>query len=88
VISFSPESERWLDGLARTVAPGGTLVVGDIHGASTGMRRRKRTRALLPVRELNAQAREDVRAGLERRGFHFEAWSGYQFSWPLPQLMH
>ncbi len=88
VISFSPDPERWLDGLARTVAPGGTLVVGDIHGASHGMRERKRTRPLLPVRELNAQTREAVRAGLERRGFRFEAWSGYQLSWPLPQLMH
>jgi len=88
VISFSPDPERWLDGLARTVAPGGTLVVGDIHGASHGMRERKRTRPLLPVRELNAQTREAVRTGLERRGFQFQAWSGYQLSWPLPQLMH
>ena len=31
VVSFSPDVERWLDGLASTVEPGGTLIVGDIH---------------------------------------------------------
>ena len=77
-----------MDGLARTVAPGGTLVVGDIHGGSTGFRRRRRTKPLLPVRELSACRREDVRAGLEARGFTFDRWFGYQLSRPVPELMH
>jgi hypothetical protein len=43
---------------------------------------------LLPIRELNACRRELVRSGLERRGFVFEAWAGYQLTWPVPELMH
>lgn len=88
VISFSPDPERWLDGLARAVKPGGTLVVGDIHRESRGFRKRRGAKPLLPVRELNAKTREEVRAGLEQRGFKFERWAGYQLSWPIPQLMH
>jgi SAM-dependent methyltransferase len=88
VISFSPDSERWLDGLARAVKPGGILVVGDIHRESRGFRKRRGAKPLLPVRELNAKTRDEVRAGLEQRGFKFECWAGYQLSWPIPQLMH
>lgn len=88
VISFSPDPERWLDGLASTVAPGGTLVVGDIHRESRGFRARRRTKPLLPVREMNARTRDEVRAGLERRGLAFEGWAGYQLTRPVPQLMH
>ncbi|MEZ6004367.1 MAG: class I SAM-dependent methyltransferase [Planctomycetota bacterium] len=44
VISFSPDPEGWLDGLASTVAPGGLLVIGDIQGESAGFRKRRRTR--------------------------------------------
>ena len=88
VISFSPDPERWLDGLCETVRPGGTLVVGDINGGSRGFQRRRATKPLLPVRELNARTRDEVRAGLERRGFVFERWAGYQLTRPIPQLMH
>ena len=88
VISFSPDHEAWLDGLARTVAPGGTLVVGDIHGGSRGFQRRRRSKPLLPVRELSACTRDQVRAGLEARGFRFHRWFGYQLSRPVPELMH
>ena len=88
VVSFSPDVERWLDGLARTVAPGGRLVVGDIHRESRGFRRRRREKPVLPARELNAQLREDVRRGLEGRGFRFEEWCGYQLTSPVPQAMH
>jgi SAM-dependent methyltransferase len=88
VISFSPDPERWLDGLARSVAPGGTLVVGDVHAGSRGVRARRRRRPLLPVRELNAKRPEDVRAALERRGFRCEAGAGYQLTWPIPEAMH
>jgi SAM-dependent methyltransferase len=88
VISFSGERERWLDGLVATLAPGGTLVVGDIHRDSAGMRQRREERPLLPVREMNAAVREDVRARLEARGLRFEAWCGYQLSRPVPQLLH
>lgn len=88
VISFAPDSERWIDGLVRTVAPKGTLVIGDIHRDSRGMRERRATRPLLPVREMNAKTREEVRAMLEARGFAFEAWCGYQLTGAVPRLMH
>ncbi len=88
VASFSPDLERWLDGLASTVAPGGTLVVGDIHRGSRGFRARRRARPLLPVRELNAITRDEVRAGLERRGFRHQRSAGYQLTWPVPEAMH
>jgi len=88
VISFSPHPNRWLDGLARTVAPAGKLVVGDANRESKGMRERRETKPLLPVREMNAQTREEVREGLEERGFAFEDWAGYQLSSPVPELMH
>lgn len=88
VVSFSPDPERWLDGVARTVAPGGTLVVGDIHHDSLGFARRRRSRALLPVRELNARTRAEIRRGLEARGFVHERSASYQLTWPVPQTMH
>lgn len=88
VASFAPELEPWLDGLARTVRPGGDLVVGDIHPHSRGFRRRRSERPLLPVRELNAHSREAVRAGLEKRGFRHVRFGAYQLTWPVPELMH
>lgn len=88
VWSFAPDAERWMDGLARTVAPGGTLVIGDIHRDSKGMRRRRATKSILPARELNAKTRDEARSALERRGFRFEAWAGYQLTRPVPELMH
>jgi len=88
VVSFAADRARWFDGLARTVAPGGTLVIGDIHPGSKGMRRRRREKPLLPIREMNGIRREEARAELERRGFRFEAWSGYQLSDPVPQWNH
>lgn len=88
VISFAGDRERWLDGLVRALAPQGTLVIGDINRASRGMHKRRRERTLLPVREMNACTREEVRAALERRGLAFERWSAYQLTHPVPQLMH
>ncbi len=88
VVSFARDRERWFDGLTRTVAPRGTLVIGDIHPGSKGMRRRRREKPLLPVREMNGMRREDARTALESRGFRFEAWSGYQLSDPVPQWNH
>jgi SAM-dependent methyltransferase len=88
VISFSPDAERWLDGLVRTLAPGATLVIGDLYPDSRGMRSRRRKRVLLPVRELNARTPADVRAGLERRGLVYETGAGYQLTSPMPQAMH
>ena len=55
VASFAPDLEAWLDGLARTVRPGGELVVGDLNPSSKGMRRRRHERPLLPSREMNGQ---------------------------------
>ncbi len=88
VISFAPDAERWLDGLAGTVASGGKLVIGDIHRESGGMRRRRATKPLLPAREMNAQTRGEVRAALERRGFVSEAEAGYQLTYPVPELAY
>ena len=88
VISFAFDRERWLDGLVKTLAPNATLVIGDIHRDSRGMQKRRKEKPLLPVREMNAATREEVRASLERRGLVFEAWSGYQLTWPMPQAMH
>lgn len=88
VISFAPDAERWLDGLASTLERGGTLVIADIHRGSRGMVRRRATRPLLPVREMNARTRDEVRAMLERRGFVFERASGYQLTYPVPELAH
>lgn len=88
VISFSGDTRAWLDGLVATLAPGAQLVIGDIHRDSTGMQRRRREKPLLPVREMNACVREDVRRELEARGLEFEAWCGYQLSRPVPELLH
>lgn len=88
VVSFARDRRRWFDGLAAGVEPGGTLVIGDIHPGSKGMRRRRREKPLLPIREMNGLGREDARAELERRGFRFQAWSGYQLSDPVPQWNH
>ena len=88
VISFARDRERWLDGLVRTIARGGTLVIGDIHRDSLGMQKRRREKPLLPLREMNAATREEVREALERRGLAFERWAGYQLTRPIPQLMH
>ncbi len=88
VISFAPDSEAWLDGLCKTVAPGGTLVIGDIQLESKGVQKRRRTHPLLPVRELNAQSAAWVRQGLEARGFEFVRGSAYQLTFPIPQIMH
>ncbi len=88
VVSFAPDVECWLDGVARAVAPGGTLVIGDIHRDSRGMRARRRSRPLLPVREMNAQVRADIRAALAQRGFAHERSAGYQLTFPLPQALH
>ena len=88
VISFSPDPQRFLDGLVRAVAPGGRLVIGDLQRESRGMRRRRERRVLLPIRELNAFTHQELRPELERRGLVFEAARGYQLSWPMPQFMH
>jgi SAM-dependent methyltransferase len=88
VISFSPDHERWADGLARTVAPGGALVVADINPDSRGMQWRRRAKPLLPARELNALTAQAMRALLEARGFTFQRGSFYQLTRPIPQAMH
>ncbi len=88
VLSFSPDQARFFDGLVRALAPGGTLVLGDLQRESRGMRKRRAARALLPIRELNARTPGEAALQLERRGLVVEAQRGYQFSWPLPQLLH
>jgi SAM-dependent methyltransferase len=88
VVSFSPDHERWLEGLVRAVKPGGLLVIGDIQRESHGMRRRRAERTLLPAREMNARTGQELRAALEKRGFVLEADAGYQLTWPVPQLAH
>ena len=88
VVSFSPDFERWMEGLARAPEPGGTLVVGDINPHSRGMRKRRRTKALLPIRELNGVPAARVRTWLEARGYRHRKTAGYQLTWPVPQAMH
>jgi SAM-dependent methyltransferase len=88
VVSFSPDFEAWMRGLTGTVEPGGTLVVGDLNPRSRGMRRRRATKPLIPVRELNARTSGDVRAWLQRAGFRHEGTGGYQLTFPVPELAH
>ncbi|MEM1448957.1 MAG: class I SAM-dependent methyltransferase [Planctomycetota bacterium] len=88
VVSFSPDVERWMDGLAAMLAPGADLIVGDINPTSQGFRRRRRRKPLLPVREMNARTREEIRAGLESRGFAHVRNGAYQLSRPVPEAMH
>jgi 2-polyprenyl-3-methyl-5-hydroxy-6-metoxy-1,4-benzoquinol methylase len=88
VVSFSPRIERWIEGLASTVRPGGTLVVGDIQRESRGMRLRRSRRPLLPAREMNALTGAEMSRLLERHGFRLEASAGYQLTWPVPQISH
>ncbi|HPF15038.1 MAG: class I SAM-dependent methyltransferase [Planctomycetes bacterium] len=88
VISFSPDPTAWIQGLVDTVAPGGTLVVGDIQAAAWGFKKRRRSHPLLPVRELNAKHHDEVRKALEAAGFQFLGGSGYQCTYPIPQLLH
>lgn len=86
VISFAPRVEPWLEGLDRCVAPGGQLVIGDVSPSSFGMRRRRRTRPLLPARELGARTALEVRARLEALGYVLRAAAGYQLTTPVPEL--
>jgi SAM-dependent methyltransferase len=88
VVSFSPDAERWADGLRAALRPAGTAIVGDLNPLSRGMRHRRASKALLPVRELNALPLERMRALLEARGLQLVASGGYQLTRPLPQVMH
>jgi 2-polyprenyl-3-methyl-5-hydroxy-6-metoxy-1,4-benzoquinol methylase len=88
VLSFSPDFDSWFDGLVRSVKPGGTLVIGDIFPNSKGFKKRRLTRPLLPVRELNGQTPEYARRRLEEHGFVWKCTSGYQLTYPIPEMMH
>ncbi len=88
VISFSPDPQAWVAGLLGTLAPGARLIVGDIHGGSWGFQRRRRNRPLLPVREMNAKDPAQVRQELESAGLRFLGGSGYQCTFPVPELTH
>lgn len=88
VVSFSPDFDAWFEGLARTVRPGGTLVIGDIQRTSRGMQRRRQRKPLLPARELNALTAQEARTRLEALGFRYHAGAGYQLTRPFPEAMH
>lgn len=88
VVSFSPDVETWMDGLMSTLAPGADLVIGDIHPHSGGFRRRRQRKPLLPVREMNARSREEIRLGLEARGMRHVQSGAYQLTRPIPEAMH
>ena len=88
VVSFSPDFERWMEGLVAAAKPGATLVVGDINPESRGMRKRRRTKAILPIRELNGVPAAKLRTWLEARGYKHRTSAGYQLTWPVPQAMH
>jgi 2-polyprenyl-3-methyl-5-hydroxy-6-metoxy-1,4-benzoquinol methylase len=87
VISFAPDPLAYLHGLDGLVAPGGLLVIGDIHPAGHGFRRRRRTHPLLPTRELNGLERASAERMLTAMGYRIEARRYYQLSYPVPQLM-
>ena len=87
VISFAPDADVYLDALDRMVEPGGRLVIGDINPRSSGFRRRRAERPLLPARELNGLAREDVAQRLEARGYRIDTRRFYQLTFPVPELM-
>lgn len=88
VLSFSPDLDSWFDGLAAAIKPGGTLIIGDINPSSRGFARRRASRPLLPVRELNGRPHSEVRERLEGLGFTHRATAGYQLSFPVPELMY
>lgn len=88
VVSFSPDVDRWLDGLVATLAPSADLVIGDINPHSRGFERRRRRKPLLPVRELNARPREEIRRALEARGLVHMRSGAYQLTRPIPEAMH
>jgi SAM-dependent methyltransferase len=88
VASFAPDIEAWLDGLVSTLRPGGTLVVGDVNRDSLGMRVRRASKPLLPIREMNARTGGDVRSLLEQRGLRLRQAAGYQLTSPVPKLQH
>lgn len=88
VVSFSPDVEAWIAGLAGTVALGGRLVVGDINPESRGMRKRRASKVLLPAREMNGRTAREIRERLERLGFRHRRTAGYQLTSPVPEAMH
>jgi len=88
VISFSPDPERFMNGIDRLVRNGGRLVIGDLNPRSRGFSRRRKHRLIIPVRELNGLTREDVIARLEMRGYTIEGRRYYQLTWPIPELGH
>jgi len=88
VLSFSPDLDSWFDGLARSIKPGGTLIIGDIDPGSRGFARRRGSRPLLPVRELNGRGPAEVRERLEAMGFKHQTTAGYQMTFPIPEMMH
>lgn len=88
VVSFSPDVPRWLDGLVATMAPGADLIIGDINPHSRGFERRRRRKPLLPVREMNARPREEIRRELEARGLVHLRSGAYQLTRPIPEAMH
>jgi SAM-dependent methyltransferase len=88
VVSFSPDVPRWLDGLVATLAPGADLIIGDINPHSRGFERRRRRKPLLPVREMNARPREEIRRELEARGLVHLRSGAYQLTRPIPEAMH
>jgi hypothetical protein len=63
-------------------------VIGDIQRDSRGFQRRKREKALLPARELNALTAQEARERLEDAGFRYQAGAGYQLTRPFPEAMH
>ncbi len=88
VVSFSPDFRRWFDGLSDTIAPGGTLVIGDLHRESKGMLARRARKPLLAAREMNALTREEAQGELEARGYKLVKSAGYQLTSPWPEAMH
>lgn len=88
VVSFAPDTDAFFIGLTGLVKVGGRLVMGDLNPRSRGFLRRRRERPVLPVREMNGLTREEACQRLERRGFEIQFRRYYQWTWPVPELLH
>lgn len=88
VISFAPDPQRFLDGIDRVVKPGGRLIIGDLNPNSSGFRRRRRERPLLPTRELHGVPRAQIVKWLEARGYRVDFVRFYQLTYPIPEIAH
>lgn len=88
VISFAPNADAYLDALDAMVAKGGRLIIGDVNPRSRGMQERRRSEAIIPIREMNGLSRDEIQQKLEKRGYKITAHRYYQLTAPWDKYMH